>query len=289
MNDQSTDRNDGWGDTRRRDFLLGSAAIAGGVGLGSGATMFSDDASAMQSSSPEQPAPYEKLDPEAIKSEARSNYRAGMHCGEGAFHTIVAALRDRVGEPYTHIPTSIIWPAAGGGASQGATCGTLVGGMAAIGLVHGRSGTTMNLVNELFEWYSQTELPQYQPPETAEGMTKSLPSATPKSPLCHVSVSRWCEAADLPSKAPERAERCGRLTADATAKTVALLNAQADGTLESETAEVSTPWSVSSEYGCRSCHSSGKPKTLGGTTTGKMPCEPCHGNKHGWLKPSERG
>lgn len=275
--------------TRRRNFLLGSAAVAGGITLGSGTSVFSGEAEAAQEKSVDTLAPYTKLDPEAVKPAARKNYGAGMHCGEGTFHTIVAELREKEGKPYTQIPTTIIWPAAGGGALQGATCGTLVGGMGAIGLVHGRSSTTMKLVNELLLYYEQTKLPQYQPPETAQGITKSLPAVEPGSPLCHVSVSKRSEAADLPSDAPERAERCGRLTADITAKTVELLNAEADGTFEREAEEVSPPESISATHGCRSCHSVGKPKNLGGTTLGKMPCRECHGSKHGWLSPSERG
>ena len=275
------------GSVHRRGFLVGSAAVAGGLALGTGSQL-AGDARAADSGSVDSPAPYEKLDPEAVKPAARKNYRAGMHCGEGTFHTVVNQLRDRVGEPYTEIPTSIIWPAAGGGGLQGATCGSLVGGMAAIGLVHGRSSTTMQLTDALFRWYEETALPEYKPPDTAEGMTKALPASKPKSPICHLSVSNWCEAADMASGTPERAERCGRLTSDVTAKTVELLNAAADDELAETAASIPSDPSTDAEHGCRTCHSAGKPKTLGGTTFGKMPCRTCHGNKHGWLGPSER-
>lgn len=279
---------DGGGGVGRRNFLVGSAALAGGMAVGAGPSVFSGEGRAAQEGPTESGAPYEKLDPEAVKPLARKNYGAGMHCGEGTFHTIVNQLRDKVGEPYSNIPTTIMWPSAGGGGLQGGTCGALVGGMGAIGLVQGRSAQTLKIVDELFQWYEETQLPKYEPPETAEGMTKSLPSVEPSSPICHVSVSRWCDAADLPSSAAERGERCGRLTSDTTAKVVELLNAAVDDELDTEFEKVDPDPSVSSEHGCRTCHASGQPKSLGGTTMGKMPCQPCHGQKHGWLKPSER-
>jgi hypothetical protein len=71
------------------------------------------------------------------------------------------------------------------------------------------------------------------------------------SQLYHISVSKWCTKTGFKTTSPERADRCGRLTASAVQYTVELPNNQADGTFKTT---FTVPASVN---GCLACHGKG--------------------------------
>jgi len=138
-------------------------------------------------------------------------------------------------------------------------CGALSSAAHIINLFHDTKDATA-LTNELFSWYSQAEFPYYQPEHT-------LPTTVADSVLCHVSVTRFMEKANVPRPSAERKARCGGLTADVAKFTVELLNAQADGTFQSK----HKPAAIVGE--CMGCHSN--------DSHGKENCEPCHDDPHG--------
>ena len=128
------------------------------------------------------------------------------------------------------------------------------------------------LVEQLFLWYQQSELPVYIPPKPTLDIevTKSVSNSV----LCHVSVTRWCKVSGhKPLTKPQR-ERCKRLTADTAKKTVEILNAH-----------FTSRYSVTLQHDektmeCMSCHTKGnelQPREFRTeNTSGKMRCSSCH-------------
>lgn len=223
------------------------------------------------------PHGYAHIDPETVKPLGRENYHSGMHCGQGAFDAVMTELRDAVGEPYTDVPTTATYWSAGGGSGWSAVCGAVVGANTAISLVHGDTGTTMKLVDELQRWYANHKFPRYTPPsDSSVGDTKELPGSAPGSILCHASVTDWCKTTGYASGSSERSERCSRLTGEVAAKAVELLNAEHEGNFDTVESAVDPP-SVDGEKGCRSCHFKGDNFDGGQFTRGKMECMNCHG------------
>ena len=91
-------------------------------------------------------------------------------------------------------------------------------------------------------------LPDYKPQNPKY---HNITATISNSPLCHVSVTTWCNASGFATHSPERSERCAWLTA-ATAKHLAeLLNQQAEGSFALTYA---SPEEVAM---CLSCHGNG--------------------------------
>lgn len=213
---------------------------------------------------PEHPWTYSKLNVEAVKQRAYDAYFQGGCC-YAVFEGIIGELRETVGFPYTAIPTKMATFGSGGIKGWGSTCGTLMGGGMAVTLM--TSGATLN---DMMGWYSETALPLYVP-ATAVKAEGDIPTSVSDSPLCHASVTNWCNVSGFKSGDPERAERCGRLCADVAGKIVEMLNAEADGAF---TAAYSDPENV---IECAGCHSS---SGMVANVNSHMDCESCHGSPH---------
>ena len=174
----------------------------------------------------------------------------------------------------------------------GQTCGILIGCLAVLNLskLHGAAG----LADSIMGHYCQTEWPSsqlpdlYDDPDYGNGGTlgytwckqpipddETLAHVVTNSPLCHISISKWCYAAgvglsDMGAYAYQhKNDRCGKLTADMAAYTAELINhyalygASADPfTMPEETAS------------CSSCH--GSTAVPGPAQQGKMDCNECH-------------
>jgi hypothetical protein len=180
-------------------------------------------------------------------------------CGFGAFNAIIGGLAEKVGGPYTAIPTQMMDWAGAGVAGFGSLCGTLSGACAAIGLIcdaqHARA-----FVSDLMTWYAETALPT-----NLLAPTGDLPQSKAGSSLCHVSLTRWCRTSGFASGSPERAERCARLAGDVSAKAVELLN---HGALGLERPGEKTV--------CHTCHYMGPNFQAGQFTHGAEDCLTCH-------------
>ncbi len=213
------------------------------------------------------PWPYKKLNSELVAEVAyRSYYKGG--CCYGVFEGIIGELKKEVGSPYSTIPTAMMAFGEGGIAGTASICGALNGASAAIFLISGglekeKKEAAFASINELFNWYEQTALPDYRPKNPKFEIVKSVSHSN----LCHVSVSDWCKAAKFKAFSKERAERCGWLTASVAKYAVELLNNNVGGafkpihTLSSETQT------------CRSCHDKGSKLE---DTRGMMDCGGCH-------------
>lgn len=165
----------------------------------------------------------------------------------------------------------------------GTICGALNGAAAAINLVSNNWGA---LIYELNGWYTQTAFPSARSNQMAVnqvfGTIKhqgTLVQSVSGSPLCHASVTRWCNTSGFTATSLPRKERCGRLTADVAAKAVEMLNLDRVGlfvpsflpTVETET--------------CLSCH--GSHSVIENVIT-DMKCTQCHGITHGYSTTSSK-
>lgn len=212
------------------------------------------------------------LDPEECAAVAYDGYwHKGLGCCYGAFYSIVGLMAERHGAPYSQFPFSMMEVGKSGISGWATICGALLGAASAYALFWGRKERN-DMVNDLYRWYEQTAFPIYNPGPAAKGFVGDLPTSIANSPLCHISVSKWCYETGIPEKSKERSERCARITADVAKKAVEIMNAKITGAFVKEYAN---PDSVKT---CNSCHGAGKESPI---SKGKMDCAPCHsGSEH---------
>ncbi|MBI5032742.1 MAG: C_GCAxxG_C_C family protein [Chloroflexi bacterium] len=206
------------------------------------------------------PWKYTKLDPQIVAQKAYDSYYQGG-CMFGAFNAIIVALRENFGAPYTMVPTMMARYGEGGGVGWATLCGALNGSALAMNLVLKDYSAT---INDLFSWYTKTAFPIFKPAQPKKEISATSVS---NSPLCHVSVTLWCESAKVKSESPERSERCARLTADIASQAVQLLNDYTDGKFKAT--YVVNP----SVQTCGVCHLKGG---VIEDARGKMDCVQCH-------------
>lgn len=253
----------------RRELVGGVGGILLGTAL---STIPKDVLGKGQEEVTKLPWPYKKIDPKAVEVPAYEGYIKGACC-YGVFDSIIGELSKSVGHPYKTLPTELWVIGQGGIADMATICGALLGASFAIFLVTGgmdkeKRKIAYGINEDLYHWYEQTELPIYkhEKPKIFDGEIKKSVS---KSPLCHVSVSRWCKVSGHKSFSKARSERCGRLTADVAVKTVELLNSYADGTFK-QTYKLSA-----AAEGCRKCHDKGSVRE---DMRGIQECGACHYN-----------
>ncbi len=251
--------------SQRREVLKMFAAASGAVAL---TPLLGATAGGVAEAIPAVPWPYKKLDPERVAERGYAGYYKGACC-YGAFDAIVTSLREEVGFPYTMMPTEMMVFGEGGVAGISSLCGALLGASSAIFLVAGglegeRRQQAFPIIRELFTWYEQEALPNYRPKDPKFEIKPSIAH----SPLCHVSVSRWCRETGFKSFSKERSDRCGWLAASVAKYAVELLNSRASAAFR--------PVHLLSAQtqACRGCHDQGGSLE---NSRGLMECAPCHG------------
>jgi hypothetical protein len=181
------------------------------------------------------------------------------------FEPAIIQLAKKHGQPYRSFPVEMMRYGAGGAAGWGSLCGALNGSAALISLFVKDEKELNQLVDELFLWYQQTELPLYVPQKPA--LDVETPKSVSNSVLCHVSLTRWCKVSGHKTFSKPRRERCKRLSADTAKKTVEMLNAHfASGFTAVRKHDDKTQQ-------CRSCHMKGGELE---NSLGKMSCTSCH-------------
>jgi len=161
-------------------------------------------------------------------------------------------------------PPEIFFYGGGGAAGWGSLCGALIAAGSVINMVTPLN-QCMQVYGELIGWYTQEPFPSRKLDAIAK--IKDQAQSVSDSPLCHVSISRWCDTSGLKVGTPEHADRCAKLSGDVAAQTVMLLNLRHEGRFE-------TRFAVSAETtGCMGCHG-GKGEQA--DSYGKMTCVQCH-------------
>lgn len=255
-------------DLSRRKFLKSGILAAGALAVGSSIfhTQVAEAAPEGGHCEPAKfPYPYVQLDPEKAKVDGYAGY-GKLRCSYGCFEAIIGQLREKIGYPYTHVPTEVLaWGGTGAG-GWGTLCGALIGAATAINYTMEKKDAD-KLVSELLGWYCDFPFPQYEPPAgKALEYEGKLGTSVAGSPLCHVSVSVWCDATGMKAESKARSERCARITADVAAKTVELLNAFHSKNFKAE-------YKNEAVDDCMQCH--GKGRSLE-NTRGMMDCQQCH-------------
>lgn len=260
----------------RKEFLAGSTKAVAAVALGAGAmSLLTKSTGVAGTGVATWPYPYQTLDVEAVRVLGHDAYYA-KGCCYGAFHALVQALRNTIGEPYTSFPTEIMIYGSGGAAGWGTLCGALNGASALISLVCTQARTSV-LANELLGWYTQVKFPTDASNQAAVDhkftnttYDKVLAQNISGSVLCHVSNTEWCKASQFAVGSTERKERCARLTGDVAAYAAQILNDEFKG--------VFSPLYVppTAIAGCTNCHST----AVVNNVSAKMECTQCHSNAH---------
>jgi len=205
---------------------------------------------------------------ECVRVAYEGYWYKGYACGYGTFYGIVGMMGEKYGAPYNQFPFTMLEANKGGISDWGTICGALYGAVAAFALFYPRKDRDA-MVNELFRWYEKTALPIYNPGDAARGVKGDIPANASGSVLCHVSVGKWCYANNQPQSGKMRSERCGRITADVTAKAVEILMAKMDAGKDYKGAFAQQE----SVAACKTCHSKGNEADFCKTN---MDCQPCH-------------
>jgi len=203
----------------RRVFLKKSLTF--GLGILTGLGVGKSSLAIPKKAEDELPYSYVKLDSKKIGKRAYRYYWK-RHCAYAVFASILEELKKKVGGAYTYIPTGLYNYGKSGIVGWGTVCGALNG---ACGIITLTCKEYKDVIDTLFNWYCKEKLPKFIP----YGM-EAYPKSTSNSPLCHISVMKWCNAASdyfgkkINANSKERSERCARLSADVAMKTVELLN-----------------------------------------------------------------
>jgi len=172
------------------------------------------------------PWPYTALDPNEV-AERAYRYLSDGGCMYAAVGSVVDTLAEQHGPPHDSFPTAMMTYGRGGMGGYGSICGAVNGAAAVIG-IYCPADRQGKLVRTLLRWFAETELPIYSPAGTPEASDTEheTPASIGSSIDCHPSLAAWREAAGERVTAAQRKVRCARLTADAAAKAVELLNAE---------------------------------------------------------------
>ena len=244
--------------TRRNFTVLGTVAALG----------LASEAKAQRDLSPADIV-YKPANPSKVADYAYELYSEGS-CMYAAVKSVLAMTMARP----VPVHYDMFRYGHGGCGGQGSLCGVCNGVAAAIGFYVTDKKECDALIAEVFRWYETTNLPTYKP----AGLDKDTVTSASGSTLCHISMTKWCQAAGKSPFSVERKNRCARLTADTAAKTVELLNEYFAGS-EKSIKKLSSKKRIS----CASCHTkdiktgklSKSPKVKV-----KMNCTACHADPH---------
>ena len=245
----------------RRKMLIGTGALAAGVAMTQLGGLV-NKAEATGGKSEQWPWPYKKLDPAKTAEIAYKEWYR-VFCGGAVINSVVSQLREKVGEPYTSFPSDAFVFLEGGQVGWGTICGSPAGANIVANLIIGPriagAPEAHQIAADIMNFYSSTALPTFTP--KSPKIDAKLPTTVSESPLCHISVGKWMEEADLPLKSKERKDRCARVAASTAYKLVELLNAWHDGSYEPEnTFSSAKEHGITGQFNCTECHGDSIPE-----------------------------
>lgn len=255
----------------RRGFFTATGGVLAGGAMASSASTMSGAAGASSGLSDAGGFVYKRTKPLVASKCAYEDYAIGS-CMYAVFKGVVSVTMAK-GGPIYYDMFKYGHTGCGG---YGTLCGTCNGGAAAMG-VYVQDKEDLNvLIEKLFKWYESTAFPIYK---TGEFVQKEVSSKS-GSVLCHVSMTKWCQASGFDPNGPERKLRCSRLSADVAGKAVELLNEYFSGASKNE---ISGSKSEDDNSICLSCHGSNEKsdsETQPPVVKVKMNCVTCHDGVH---------
>lgn len=295
----------------RRSFMKGTgAAVAGGV-LGYGSKVLADPAPDMAT------LPYALgatiADAAALtkaKQKAVDGYMGG-NCCYGAALGMIEGIKLGAGRSaeWARFPVGVFKYGGGGVSAWGTTCGAINAAAAVIAMAvgpnaDGKLTDAGKVIDNLFAWYQVTEFPISADPDidtyisatyTTEWHDFDTIAADKRttishSPLCHASVSAWCQESGKAVGSKAKKVRCAALTASVAAKALELIEAYKADTAGYKsvfaTAYDALPannFMTLETNDCYDCHGNGSEDKavamqgkIYGDAQGKMACEMCH-------------
>lgn len=249
----------------RRKFLMGTAAFA----VGAAATGFVGGVNpkAATAAAPSLPFPYLTLDVNLVRQRGYNNYFLGG-CMYAASAALLETLVEVVGAPWDSIPKDMFKFGKGGALNWGTLCGALNGSLAVIEMAAGDVAAGA-IGPELMGWYSKFSFPS----SAHEGYCaiKNQITTVADSPLCHQSVSLWCDASGATVSSVEKKDRCAKLSGDTAAKAAELLNAWKAG-------QFAAAYQPDADFArCLPCHVG--PTSRYDNAQGQIDCLECHTDK----------
>ena len=200
----------------------------------------------------------------------------------GAASGLMEALANAAGGDWAQIPygtTSWFKYGSGGIKCWGTLCGVPNGCIVVLNMIN-LHGT---LASNVLGYYSETNFPTSAVSDLYEAGGWTLPADVPapitdyevlaktvaNSPLCHVSISKWCATAGVSLGSTDelgrkyKNDRCGKICADMAAFTAELINGSTYAyVVPDDTAA------------CMECHTTGSIEAP--AQCGKMDCAGCH-------------
>lgn len=118
--------------------------------------------------------------------------------------------------------------AAAGYGGQGTLCGVLGVASHFCNLVaYDEAKTYVTMTEDLFQWYSGTDFPTQRFDDICYFPKQIQRKA--KTPLCHVSVSQWTQAAGADVTSKQKKDRCAKVTGEVVYQLVSMLNSYNEG------------------------------------------------------------
>jgi hypothetical protein len=249
----------------RRSFLKNLGLLAAGAAVSTGVGSMINPG-VVQAAAPALPWPYVALDTAVIRQRAYNNYYVGG-CMYASAKALLDTLYENAGAPWDSIPADLFKYGKGGAFNWGTLCGALNGSLYVMNLA---AGTAVDpLGSELIGWYTKNPFPS-KLMDSYANFTR-VKQTVSDSPLCHQSVTLWCNTTHKTVTSNEKLDRCAKVAADTAAKAAEILNAWKAGTFQGV-------YQADASYvGCLSCHN-GATSQLD-DEQGLANCTTCHEDK----------
>ena len=100
---------------------------------------------------------------QTVTAELAYKYYPEGSCMYATAKSIISQLGEKIGEPYKSFPIHLFKYGHGGVGGYGSICGTLNGAAAVIGLLVTDKGVRDKMIADVFRWYEQEPLPDFNP------------------------------------------------------------------------------------------------------------------------------
>jgi hypothetical protein len=219
----------------RRAFLGAGSAMAAGTVV---AALAPRVAEAQVAPPAPLPWPLPALDPDFVRDWGYWGYwatdaarNANFGCAYGVAGALIEGIKRVLGSgtPWDTIPYEIFKWGKTGCVESGTLCGALAGALPIFSLV--APGSNVEMGQDLLRWYQETALPSTEM-DTLDAKRPFPNQAQSRSgsPLCHISVSNWCKAAQKTAGSNDRKTRCAKITGDVAKMSATILNRWVPGT-----------------------------------------------------------